>query len=132
MWRWFYGGRSHPFKGGTPAWIAGLLAGLVLHAYDVVPSVTDFQADPRFVDPAGADGVLGAAGFEDDNFHLQSDSGGIDAGSATAARLGIDGSAVAGDDGDEGIVDLGFHYPTGSEGSRSSSPAARTTCRPSR
>jgi parallel beta-helix repeat protein len=83
------------------------------YSHEVAPSVTDFTAAPRFVAPAGGDGVLGAGGFEDDDFHLQGGeprSSAIDAGSATAAELGITGSAVAGLAADEGIVDLGFHY----------------------
>ena len=60
--------------------------------------------------PAGTDGLLGGEGFADDDFHLQPTSPAIDAGSATAAELGITGSAVAGRSADEGIVDLGYHY----------------------
>jgi hypothetical protein len=80
------------------------------YAHEVVASVTDFQAEPRFVNIRGADGVLGDIGFEDDDFHLQPESAAIDAGSATAAQLGITGSALSGEETDEGIVDLGFHY----------------------
>jgi len=77
---------------------------------DVLPGMTDLAADPQFVAPAGADGVLGGAGFADDDFHLQPTSPAIDAGEASAAALGITGSAVAGQVGDAGIVDLGYHY----------------------
>lgn len=80
----------------------------------VVASVTDFTADPRWVSPAGADEVLGGAGWEDDDFHLQSEpipSAAIDAGSDTAAALQIGGSAISGASEDTGMVDLGFHYP---------------------
>lgn len=83
------------------------------YANGLAPSVTDFVADPRFIAPAGADGILGRDGFADDDFHLAPTSAAIDAGSATAAQLGITGAAVAGLDGDPGIVDLGYHYPAG-------------------
>ncbi len=76
----------------------------------VFPEPTDQDADPQFVAPAGADGVLGSEGFADDDFHLEPSSPAIDAGSAPAADLGISGSAVAGRTDDEGIVDLGYHY----------------------
>jgi nitrous oxidase accessory protein NosD len=76
----------------------------------VFPEATNFTDDPQLVAPAGADGLLGGAGFADDDFHLQPTSPAIDAGSATAAELGITGSAVAGRGTDEGIVDLGYHY----------------------
>ena len=85
----------------------------------IQPSATDFQAEPRFADPAGADEHLGGAGYADDDFHLlggddpYTRSAAIDAGSATAIELGITGSAVAGMEGDEGVVDLGYHYPSG-------------------
>ena len=74
------------------------------------PEATNFADDPELVAPAGTDGMLGGEGFADDDFHLQPTSPAIDAGSATAAELGITGSAVAGHGTDEGIVDLGYHY----------------------
>lgn len=80
------------------------------YGHGVVPSVTDFVADPRFVDSNGVDNILGEHGPDDDDFHLFTDSPAIDAGSARAVVLGITGSAIEGHDTDEGIVDLGFHY----------------------
>jgi hypothetical protein len=80
------------------------------YSHEVTPSVTDFRADPRFVDPSGPDDILGGAGFADDDFLLDPASAAIDAGSATAVELGITGSAVVGLDADEGIVDMGFLY----------------------
>jgi parallel beta-helix repeat protein len=83
------------------------------YADGVLPGAHDFAADPRFVAPAGADGVLGGEGFADDDFHLRASdppSPAIDAGSGPAAGLGITGSAVAGQTVDQGIVDLGYHY----------------------
>ncbi len=76
--------------------------------------VTNFEADPRWVDPAGVDGILGGDGFGDDDFHLSNEdqrrSPAIDAGSGRASSLLIRGSAVRGMTADAGIVDLGFHY----------------------
>ena len=76
----------------------------------MLPDATDLSDDPQLATPVGADGVLGEEGFADDDFHLQPTSPAIDAGSATAAELGITGSAVAGRATDEGMVDLGYHY----------------------
>jgi hypothetical protein len=114
-------------QGGVAADL-GSLVGLTIgfnlnndgYSHEVTPSVTDFQANPRFVDPPGADGALGGDGFEDDDFHLDPASAAVDAGSAPAASLGLTGSAVAGLDADEGIVDLGFHY--GAEAPSEASP----------
>ncbi|HYD47686.1 MAG TPA: right-handed parallel beta-helix repeat-containing protein [Terriglobales bacterium] len=83
------------------------------YSQGVVASVTDFQADARFVDPDGADGVLGGASLPDDDFHVEPASPVVDAGSAPAADLGILGSVVAGSAADHGLVDLGFHYAAG-------------------
>lgn len=104
--------------GGVTA-AAGALPGLAVefnlnpdgYGPDVSPGTGDLAADPQLVAPAGADGVLGGAGFADDDFHLQASSPAIDAGSAPAADLDVTGSAVAGAATDEGIVDLGYHYP---------------------
>lgn len=76
----------------------------------IPPSASDFEGDPRFVAAAGPDGVLGGAGFEDDDLHLQPGTPALDAGSAPAAQLGITGSAVSGQPNDTGVVDVGFHY----------------------
>jgi hypothetical protein len=104
-------------RGGIAARSAALL-GLMIgfnlnddgYSEGVPPGASDLAADPSFVAPAGADGVLGSEGFADDDFHLQATSPAIDAGSATAADLGISGSAVAGPAEDQGTVDLGYHY----------------------
>lgn len=97
--------------------LSGLTIGFNLntdgYGHGVTPAVTDFVADPRFVAPAGPDGVLGGDGFADDDFHLRDTapaSAAIDAGSSTAVALHITGSAIAGREIDEGIVDLGYHY----------------------
>ena len=42
------------------------------------PGATDLDADPLFVDPDGADGILGGAGWADDDFRLQPGSPAID------------------------------------------------------
>jgi parallel beta-helix repeat protein len=79
--------------------------------------------DPLFVDPSGPDGVLGGEGWADDAFHLQQTAAGQDSQSAAVDAGGVP-SAVAGmaqmttrSDlvGDQGMVDLGFHYPTAAE-----------------
>lgn len=80
------------------------------HGAGVFPDATNLDVDPQLVAPAGADGILGGAGYADDDFHLGPDSPAIDAGSAPAADLGITGAAEAGETSDEGIVDLGYHY----------------------
>jgi nitrous oxidase accessory protein NosD len=45
---------------------------------DLPPGETDLDEDPQFVDPDGADGILGADGWADDDFHLQPQSPAID------------------------------------------------------
>jgi hypothetical protein len=104
-------------RGGIAAGVGSMLGlGLAFnlnddgYADDVLPGTTDLVGDPSFVTPVGPDGVLGDDGFADDDFHLQPTSPAIDAGSATAAELGIDGSAVAGRTTDDGLIDLGYHY----------------------
>jgi hypothetical protein len=84
--------------------------------YDgLTPAATDVVDDPRFVDPAGADGVLGGDGAADDDFHLSTGENGavsaaIEAGSDTAEFLGISGAATEDGARDTGPVDLGYHY----------------------
>jgi parallel beta-helix repeat protein len=108
---------QHNVAGGVaaaPGAMTGLSIGFNLnpdgYGDGVLPDVTNLADDPELVAPAGADGVLGDEGFADDDFHLQATSPAIDAGSATAAELGITGAAVAGRATDDGIVDLGYHY----------------------
>lgn len=69
-----------------------------------------FNLDPLFVDPAGADGVLGGVGWEDDDFRLQPTSPGIDGTTIPIADLGLTGSATIDGRADVGAVDIGFHY----------------------
>jgi parallel beta-helix repeat protein len=87
-----------------------------------VNAAYDLVADPMFVDPAGADGVVGWALVSgvlvdrsaDDDFRLRRRHGeaspAIDAGYAAAAALGIEGVAGEGDTADADAVDLGYHY----------------------
>jgi len=79
----------------------------------------DPSGDALFVDPAGADGVLGGTGFADDDFHLSQLAAGqsqqspaVDAGEATAQAAGLATRTTRTDGApDDGAVDLGFHYP---------------------
>lgn len=81
---------------------------------------SDLSLDPLFVDPAGADGVLGGDGFEDDSFHLVQVAAGqaTDSPAVDFAPIPVQGSDLAGwstrSDGvpDADGLDLGFHYGT--------------------
>jgi len=86
---------------------------------DFLPSLffwANRGVNPRYVDPAGADGVLGGAGWLDDDFRLQQLAAGdvlqspvVDAGSGAVEALDISGSTARNDQPDAGIADLGFH-----------------------
>jgi hypothetical protein len=82
----------------------------------IEPAPTDLASDPLFVDPAGADDILGGAGAADDDFHLRSGdnstapSPAIDAGLTTSEALGISGSTASDGGPDTGLTDLGYHY----------------------
>ncbi len=91
----------------------------------VTPGTGDFSADPGFVDPAGADGLLGGAQGLDDRFQLDAaaPSPAFDAGVGDAAAVRLsDGTALAdttsridghldGEGPDGATINLGFHYP---------------------
>jgi parallel beta-helix repeat protein len=75
------------------------------------------SVDPRYVDPDGADGLLGGTDWEDDSYHLSQLAAGqqvnspcLDRGAGPAAGSQTDGSTATDNFPDEGIVDLGFHY----------------------
>lgn len=77
----------------------------------------DILAAPRFVSPAGTDGVLGGDHDADDDFRLQQrrtghpvDSPGVDAGSEDAALIGLGGSTAIDGSPDRDRVDVGYHY----------------------
>jgi len=80
--------------------------------------VTDIDADPLFVDPAGADGLLGGAAYADDSFHLSDQRAGqavtsaaVDAGTDVARRLSLYRSSTRTDGKyDRRYVDAGYHY----------------------
>jgi parallel beta-helix repeat protein len=80
--------------------------------------VTDVRDDPLFVNPAGADGIVGANGSADDDFHLSqkasgqaSNSPALDAGSDNARHLKLWRSTTRTDGRpDQGAVDAGYHY----------------------
>ena len=79
---------------------------------------TDQIADPLFVDPAGRNGFLGGAGYEDDSFHLSNRRTGesttspaVNAGNDYSRRLRLSRASTRSDAKvDHGLVDLGFHY----------------------
>ncbi len=75
-----------------------------------ISDVTDLFADPLFVNPAGADGILGGPGFADDDFHLQPTSPAIDYGPATVSAVGLTGGTLGDGSPDLGTVDAGYHY----------------------
>jgi parallel beta-helix repeat protein len=84
-------------------------------AVNGIRDATDVQADALFVDPDGADGVLGGPGYADDDFHLRQDgavrSPAVDAGAVPASRLGLTAASTRSDGGnDTGLVDAGYHY----------------------
>lgn len=104
----------------------GLVAGFNLNPDGYGPgtrrSPYDRSEDPLFVDPDGADDVLGGEGHADDDFHLQQVRGGqttvspaVDGGSDDVGVLGISGSTATGGAPDRGRADIGFHYGASSE-----------------
>ena len=77
-------------------------------------------ADPRFLLPNGADGVLGSTGFADDDFRLAQIGAGqteqslmVDAGSGATVSYLIVGTTAADGAADTGTLDLGYHYENG-------------------
>lgn len=78
----------------------------------------DIQSPPLFINPAGADGILGEEGFRDDDFRLAhrrtgqaENSPAVDAGSDSAEALGVSNGTTALDGlPDAGRADAGFHY----------------------
>lgn len=82
------------------------------------PGPHDLTASPQFVDPDGADNILGGSGWADDRFQLSqtasgqgSNSPAVDAGSQSASAAGLATRTTRTDQvADAGTVDLGFHY----------------------
>ncbi len=82
------------------------------------PGPHDINADPKFVDPNGADNTLGGSGWADDQFQLSqiasgqgSNSPALDAGSQSASAAGLANRTTRTDQAaDSGAVDMGFHY----------------------
>jgi parallel beta-helix repeat protein len=78
---------------------------------------TDLLVPSPFPNPAGPDGILGGAGFADDDFSLPQraagqavDSPAVDAGAGDAVAFGLDQASTRSDGAsDTGRVDLGFH-----------------------
>lgn len=84
---------------------------------DSISSWSILSKSPRYVDPAGPDGILGGLGWADDDFRLQQVASGenfdslmIDAGSDLVGNLDIGGSTVTALTPDAGTADVGFHY----------------------
>ena len=84
-------------------------------------NTNNVTSDPLFLDPDGADNVLGANNGTDDDFHIQqiaagqsSNSLALDEGSGTAAGLGLDTGTTRTDSVmDAAVVDAGYHYYPG-------------------
>jgi hypothetical protein len=102
---------------GNPAPGTATRYNLNTGAYDgIEPAPTDLASDPLFVDPDGADNILGGDGSADDDFHLRNGADGtsvslaIDAGLDTPEVLGISGSTASDGRRDTGLADLGYHY----------------------
>ena len=88
---------------------------------------SNVEGDPAFVDPDGADNVLGGTGGADDDFHVQASSPALDAGDSDATDVWlVTGAAAAqttrfdeeldgqGADGD--VVNLGYHTQVAVDG----------------
>ena len=83
----------------------------------LLPMWDNVGKNPRYVNPAGLDGLLGGANWEDDNFRLQTvaagedfDSLSIDVGSDDVANVDIGGSTTTPGTPDTGVADIGYHY----------------------
>lgn len=90
--------------------------------------------NPRYVDPAGPDGLLGGAHWADDDFRLQTlaagedyDSPSIDAGSDVVGNLDIGGTTATAGGPDTSTADVGYHYsaPAGVSVPSAQSPPAQ-------
>jgi|GEM_PF-2848180 len=79
----------------------------------------DTVADPLFILPAGADGIIGGQGDKDDDFRLSQRAAGqartspaVDAGDVSALEAGVASLTTRTDHvPDQGAADLGYHYP---------------------
>jgi parallel beta-helix repeat protein len=100
----------------TRGYVSGFNINTDGYGKDTPFNIYDLPADPLFEDPAGPDGILGGAGYADDDFRLvrgvgaQPSSPAINAGSTTVDVLGLTGSTATDGGKDTDIVDLGFHY----------------------
>lgn len=73
---------------------------------------SDLIADPILVQPAGADGLLGASGFADDDFRLVQDhSPAVDLAPCDDELPGVPGTTHSASLPDECPIDAGYHYP---------------------
>ena len=76
-----------------------------------------FGKNPRYLEPDGADGVLGGLGWADDRFELSQTAAGddfqsqlVDVGSGPVGTRDMSGSTRGDGVADAGTADLGFHY----------------------
>jgi hypothetical protein len=82
---------------------------------DTIRVWASIDGNPRYLKPAGADGVLGLEGWRDDDFRLRQRPGEtpaspmVDAGSGAVEGLDIGGSTRSDGVADSGTADLGFH-----------------------
>lgn len=97
-------------RNSRPCYVSGFNINPDGYGPNTPSSAHDMALDPLFVNPAGADGVLGGDGFADDDFHLAPHSPGINAGVAAVADVGITGTTAEGSAADVGTVDIGYHY----------------------
>jgi hypothetical protein len=85
---------------------------------DIARGALDLSSAPLLVLPPGADGILGGAGYVDDDFHLSqlavgqiADSPAVDASGITAGKVKLSRASTRTDRGlDAGRSDLGFHF----------------------
>lgn len=87
------------------------------HPLDTAESPYDRGARVRFVNASGADGILGGAGYADDDFRLvqrlggaAENSPGVDDGAGPAPDFAIQGSTALGGALDRVTIDVGYHY----------------------
>jgi hypothetical protein len=113
-------GSDTTYKLDLPGYTAGYNLNHDRYGAGLVAPPSDIAGqDALFVNPAGQDGVLGGAGYLDDNFRLSQVSSGqsvtslaVDAADITARQAGLSRLTTRTDnEPDTGADDLGYHYP---------------------